>query len=116
MYKDYKQVMVIRTDLGMGKGKMCGQVAHASISAYIFCPPTVGEAWLIDGQTKIVCKVGSEDELQDVAAKAQVAGIEVSRIHDAGRTQLEPGTLTCIGIGPYLAKFIDPITKDLKLL
>lgn len=121
----YKQVMVIRTDTDMRKGKMCGQVAHASVSAayQTICEDLMSNRnglfsqWFeTDNQTKVVCKVSSEAELEEVAKAAESAGLVVSRIRDAGHTQLEPGTFTCIGIGPDKDQRIDAITGNLKLL
>jgi len=118
-----KQVIVIRTDTEMRKGKMCGQVAHAAISAFW---KSVNHSqseirknalsWLGDIQTKVVCKIGSEKELESVAKSAEAVGLVVARIRDAGHTQLDPGTFTCIGIGPDTAERLDPITRGLKLL
>ena len=100
---DYKQVIVIRTDTGMHKGKMCGQVAHASISA-------------AHETAKVVCKVSSENELEELFHKATDAGLVAVKIKDAGHTQLDPETFTCIGIGPDKSELIDAVTKNLKLL
>jgi PTH2 family peptidyl-tRNA hydrolase len=36
-------------------------------------------------------------------------------ITDAGLTQVPPGTVTCLGIGPVKASVIDPITGDYPL-
>jgi len=102
---------------------MCGQVAHAVISAFwksVNHPqPEVHEntlSWLSDIQTKVVCKIDSEEALEFVAKSAEAVGLVVARIRDAGHTQLDPGTFTCIGIGPDTAERLDPITGGLKLL
>lgn len=121
---EYKQAIVIRTDTEMRKGKMCGQVAHASVSAFVeatkddeFDQFDAAWKWFKHGnQTKVVLKVGSEAELEAIAKKAEDAGLIVARIHDAGHTQIDPHTFTCIGIGPDKAENIDAITGDLKLL
>lgn len=121
--KNYKQVIVIRTDTDMRKGKMCGQVAHASVTAAHQSFTEKGEYgkkfddwYFFSNQTKVVLKVSSEAELEKIAQAAEAAGIVVSRIHDAGHTQLDPHTFTCIGIGPDEESRIDAITGDLKLL
>jgi PTH2 family peptidyl-tRNA hydrolase len=119
----HKQVIVIRTDTEMRKGKMCGQVAHAAVTAFWKSAnhsQTENRdnafSWLNDIQTKVVCKVSSEAELESVAQKAEEAGLVVARIRDAGHTQLDPGTFTCVGIGPDTSERLDPITGELKLL
>ncbi len=119
IFMEYKQVIVIRGDLKMGKGKAIAQGCHASIEAFIhaqkMCPNIVRD-WLNDGQKKVVVKVDSEKELKEVFQEACISKIPCSLIRDAGRTQLEPGTYTAVGIGPYESNKIDKITGRLKLL
>jgi PTH2 family peptidyl-tRNA hydrolase len=114
-----KQVIVVRTDLGMGKGKIAVQVAHASLSAFLEAKrrnPELADAWLSEGQRKIVLKVNSLNELLDVVKKAEDEGLPIAIIEDAGLTQLKPGTITAVGIGPALDDVLDRITGNLKLL
>ena len=115
----YKQVIVVRTDLNMGKGKIAAQACHASIEAFIEaqkkCPEVV-EKWLKEGQKKVVVKVRSEEELMEVFREASQKGLPCSLIRDAGRTQLAPGTYTAVAIGPEREEKIDKITGRLKLL
>ena len=115
----YKQVIVVRTDLNMGKGKMVAQGCHASIDAFIKaqkkCPEVV-EKWLREGQKKVVVKVKSEEELIEIFKEASIEGLPCSLIRDAGRTQLTPGTCTAVAIGPEREVRIDKITGRLKLL
>lgn len=113
---DLKQAIVVRTDLGMGKGKMCAQSAHASLSAYLEADKSFAEKWVEEGMKKIVLKVKSESELFRYFQQAKDAGLPVSLIHDAGLTQIENGSPTCFGIGPAGAKEIDKIVGKLKLL
>ena len=113
-----KQAIVIRSDLGMGKGKLAGQTAHASVSAYNVARARDKEAarqWEGEGQKKIVLKVGSEGDLISLYEGMKRA-IPCALIRDAGRTQLEPGTVTCFGAGPADEALINKYTKDLKLL
>lgn len=114
-----KQVIVARTDLKMGKGKLAAQVAHASLSAAEEAM-TKREQWFAEwkesGQRKIVVKAKSEDELRELFKKAKASRLPASLIQDAGLTQLEPGTATCLGIGPGPDSQIDGITGNLKLL
>ncbi|MDG7010531.1 MAG: peptidyl-tRNA hydrolase [Nitrososphaerota archaeon] len=114
-----KQAIVVRTDLGMGKGKLAAQAAHASLSAAEASQHRKGgwyDAWKEGGQAKIVLKVGSESELLEVFQKARAAGLPASLIEDRGLTQLEPGTATCAGVGPAPDADVDAITGKLKLL
>jgi len=117
--EDYKQVIVVRTDLGLPKGKLCVQVAHAAITAYLEALKIRKEwadAWLNSGQKKIVVKVKSLEELLSIYNKAKNAGLPCCLIKDAGLTVVPPGTITCIGIGPAPARLVDNITRGLKLL
>ena len=112
-----KLALLVRTDLGMSRGKIAVQVAHAAVSAAL---ATLGssdfEAWLGDGQPKVVLKVSGADELSQVAAAARDTGLPVQVIRDAGRTQLAPDTTTCCAIGPAPTARVDALTGGLSLL
>jgi PTH2 family peptidyl-tRNA hydrolase len=114
-----KQVIVARTDLKMGKGKLAAQVAHASLSAAekaMDSREAWFEEWKSQGQAKIVVKAQSEEELRSLFREARSARLPVALIEDRGLTQLEPGTVTCLGIGPGPEELIDAVTGKLKLL
>jgi PTH2 family peptidyl-tRNA hydrolase len=115
----YKQVIVVRRDLGMGVGKIAAQAAHAAVlgmeRAYRMRPAWV-EGWRADGMPKVVLQVPGEDELAALCAQAEAAGLPVAPVHDRGLTQVATGTLTCVGIGPAPTPEIDPVTRDLRLL
>jgi peptidyl-tRNA hydrolase, PTH2 family len=114
----FKQAIIIRSDLGMGKGKLAGQTAHASVSAYNLArarDPDATHEWEEGGQKKIVLKIGSEGELLSLYEKMK-REMPCALIRDAGHTQLEPGTLSCFGAGPAEESKIDKYTKGLKLL
>lgn len=103
----------------MGKGKVAAQAAHASLSAAEATRqkrPRWYEGWKGEGQAKIVLKVESEEALRELFRKAKTAGLPASLIEDRGLTQLEPGTVTCLAIGPAPDEDIDKITGRLKLL
>jgi len=74
------------------------------------------QEWKSQGQAKIVLKGSSDAQLHELFKKARSMGLPSSLIQDAGRTQLEPGTVTCLGIGPAPVDLIDKITGQLKLL
>lgn len=114
-----KQVIVIRKDLGMRKGKMIAQGAHACLQAYFKAEeadPEVVIEWFETGATKICCGVGSELELLDVYHMAKSAGLPCTIIRDAGRTEFKEPTLTAVAIGPWHSQAIDDITGRLVLL
>lgn len=111
-----KQVIVVRKDLKMGKGKICAQVAHASLEAFLRAREEARERWLKESAKKVVVKVYSEEELLSIFKRAKEAGLPVSLIKDAGRTQILPGTATAVGIGPEEDEKVDKITGHLKLL
>jgi peptidyl-tRNA hydrolase, PTH2 family len=114
-----KQVIVVRTDLKMGKGKLAVQVAHAAVSSAEQTrrsQPKWLQSWFSENQRKICVKVETERELRVLKGKLDEMGIPNSIIEDAGLTQLEPGTTTCLGIGPAPADIIDRYTEELKLL
>jgi PTH2 family peptidyl-tRNA hydrolase len=115
----YKQVIAVRTDLGMSKGKLAAQVAHGAVSATERARVTkqdIWRSWLREGQKKIIVKVTSEDEILNLRRLAVNSDIPQAIIRDAGMTELPPGTMTVIGIGPGKSEDIDKITGDLKLL
>jgi len=112
-----KQVIIVRNDLKIRKGKTAVQAAHASLSAYL-CTLNQEDikVWEATGQTKICVQVDSEEELHDVYNKALEASLPCSLIKDAGRTEFKEPTYTAVAIGPADNKQIDIITKHLKLL
>ncbi|TFG29379.1 MAG: peptidyl-tRNA hydrolase [Promethearchaeota archaeon] len=116
---EYKQVILIRTDLGMSTGKKCAQACHASVSASDLVRvknKNIWKNWKNTGQKKVILKVQSKEQLQEIYILLQKTKIECFLVKDAGLTQLEPGTTTALGIGPTLSNEIDKITGDLKLL
>ncbi|MCX6773532.1 MAG: peptidyl-tRNA hydrolase Pth2 [Candidatus Micrarchaeota archaeon] len=112
----YKQAIVVRKDIDMGKGKTCAQVSHASLEAYIKSDKETRESWRMEGARKVVVKCDTLEQLEDLFQSAQREGLTCVKIIDAGRTQLEPGTTTCIGIGPDDEKKVDKVIGKLKLL
>jgi PTH2 family peptidyl-tRNA hydrolase len=129
MTGEVKQVIVIRRDLGMRRGKEIAQGAHASMAWLVqrlrsvdtwgtaeanFTPAELD--WLKGSFAKIVCQVGTLDELLDLRNKASGAGLEYNLIRDAGRTEFHgKSTWTALAIGPDYAENIDPVTSELRL-
>ena len=117
--RDYKQVIVIRMDINMSTGKKVAQGAHASVMAVDVArriSPDVLEKWSREGQKKVALKVQTEKELLELYNLARAARLPCAIIQDAGLTELEPGTITAIAIGPAKATEVDKITGQLKLL
>ena len=119
---DTKQMIVMRTDLKMRKGKMIAQGAHASIAFMTRRLPKIKLAkaeqeWMNSSFAKVCVRVESEEQLLDIYQQATDADLEVHLITDSGKTEFhgEP-TRTCLAIGPDYSDKIDPITGDLKLL
>lgn len=113
-----KMVLVVRTDLAMGKGKVAAQCSHAAVECYRQGSQRGSKhmsLWFNLGQPKVVLKVTTEGELVNLYNKSKSAGLICSVIKDAGMTQLQPGTLTVLGIGPGPSDEIDSVTSHLKL-
>lgn len=130
---EYKQVIVLRKDLNMRKGKMVAQGAHASLGVFLknghfegakeeggrlVIELTPGmRGWLEDKFTKITVSVNSEKELLALHQKAQAAGLPTVLIQDAGLTEFGGiPTYTAVVIGPDHRDRVDSITRGLPLL
>ena len=111
-----KQVILVRTDLGMGTGKIAAQAAHASVEAVLASDMKDVRKWMSEGMKKVVLKVKSESELMKYATIARDAGLIVSLIVDAGWTEIKAGTKTSVALGPALEKDIYEVTGKLGLL
>ncbi|WP_321504400.1 peptidyl-tRNA hydrolase Pth2 [uncultured Methanoregula sp.] len=112
----YKQCIIIRNDVKMSCGKRCAQAAHASIGAYNGADKTLTKAWMSEGQKKVVLKANDERTLFEIKVIAERAGISTSLIQDAGMTEIPPGTITALGLGPAKSDELDKITGSLTLL
>lgn len=112
----WKQCLVIRTDIKMSCGKKCVQMAHAAIGAYEHAGKEAKKAWYSEGQKKVALKVPGERELHELKMAAELAGIPCSLIQDAGLTEIPPGTITALGLGPAKSEELDRITGGLQLL
>lgn len=126
-----KQVIVIRKDLNMRKGKIVAQGCHASMKAVIDrggikhpesdkliidMTPEMKE-WLLGTFTKVCVSVNSEEELLSIYEQAKTAGLVCSIIQDSGLTEFGGvPTYTAVAVGPALKEDVDKITGELKLL
>ncbi len=112
----YKQVIVVRQDLRLPKGKAAAQAAHAAVEAVLRSEKRVVREWRAEGMAKIVLKCPGERELLELHQRAKEAGLTSVIITDAGRTVVEPGTKTCLGAGPDEEAKLDAIFNQLPLL
>lgn len=110
-----KQAIVARADLGMGEGKLAAQVAHASLQAYEDAGARDRREWKGGGQKKVVLRAAGESELFELAERARLEGLPHAVVRDAGHTELEPGTVTTLAVGPAADERVDAVTGELKL-
>jgi len=110
-----KQAIVARADLGMGEGKLAAQVAHASLMAYEDADRRAQSDWKGAGQKKVVLSADGESQLFELADIAEREGVPHAIVRDAGHTQLEPGTVTALAVGPAREDLVDRVTGDLDL-
>ncbi|KAJ3397448.1 hypothetical protein HDU92_007837 [Lobulomyces angularis] len=117
-----KMVLVVRSDLGMTKGKIAAQCCHAAVAVVENLIKQNSEKalsrWSRNGATKVALRLepSSESELLSIYNKARSSGIPTQYICDAGRTQIAAGSMTVCALGPASASMIDEITGHLKLL
>ena len=112
----YKQCLIIRNDVKMSCGKRCAQAAHASIGAYNNADKSLQKSWLSEGQKKVVLRANDERTLYELKVIAERVGISSSLIQDAGMTEIPPGTITALGLGPAKSADLDKLTGNLSLL
>lgn len=112
----YKQVILVREDLKLPKGKLAAQSSHASVDATLKSDRRIVDLWKKEGGKKIVLKVKDEKELLHYRQMAEDSGLKAALVIDAGHTVVEPGTKTCVGIGPDLEEKIDRISGKLKMM
>jgi PTH2 family peptidyl-tRNA hydrolase len=116
---EYKQVIVFRSDLKLSKGKIAAQAGHAAVSAAQKAHNRHRgwwDAWLFEGQRKVAVKVDDEKELLELEEKASDLGLPNALVVDKGLTEVPPGTITCLGIGPAPEAMVDKLTGKLSLL
>jgi PTH2 family peptidyl-tRNA hydrolase len=115
-HSEYKQCIVLRDDLKLSKGKAAAQAAHASLLSYERAPVHDRKLWKAQGQKKVVLKVQSLEDLYTVKDEAEKLRLPCVLVEDAGLTEIPPGTVTALGIGPARAAEIDMVTGHLELL
>jgi peptidyl-tRNA hydrolase, PTH2 family len=116
---EYKLCICIRHDLKLSPGKLAVQVAHAAVTCAIRAKkdkPEWFNAWFKEGQKKVVLKCRDLPHLLEMKADAEAEKLINAIIEDAGLTEIPPGTVTCLGVGPGPHNLIDKVTGDLPLL
>jgi peptidyl-tRNA hydrolase, PTH2 family len=111
-----KQVIVVNRSLALPKGKLAAQVAHAAVGAFIAADEQAQLAWLQVGMPKIIVYAAEADALVQLEAHAREEQIPACLVHDAGRTVLPAGTITCLGLGPAPTEIVDRLTGRLSLV
>lgn len=128
--KDVKMCIVIRGDLKNTKGekvrtgKLLAQACH-SVLGFVwdnmkgkkisFELSDVQYKWVQEGQTKIALKAKDEKEMVEIFQKAKTMGLEAHMITDAGHTEFDGPTKTCVAIGPDYSDKINKVTGNLSL-
>jgi PTH2 family peptidyl-tRNA hydrolase len=69
-----------------------------------------------EGQLKVALKVPDLESVLELERKGRSKGLPVHLVRDRGLTQVPPGTITCLGLGPAPADVVDSLTGDLALL
>ncbi|HJA49469.1 MAG TPA: aminoacyl-tRNA hydrolase [Candidatus Agathobaculum intestinipullorum] len=135
-----KQMIVMRRDLKMRKGKIAAQAGHACVTAVLAAlareqrlgqvqadetgvvltqdgqSATPLSEWFARGVAKVCVYVDSEEELLEIDRKAKAAGILSALICDSGLTEFHgQPTYTCLAFEPALPEKVDPITGELPL-
>lgn len=115
----YKMVIAVRDDLKLSKGKTAVQVAHAAVNCAMASSKNDKKRfkhWHDEGQKKVAVRVPDLQQLFELKTRAESVGVVTSVISDAGHTEVAPGTVTCIGIGPADDALMERLTGDLKLM
>lgn len=120
---EVRMSLIVRQDLKMGKGKAAAQCSHAAVALYRKMTNSASAAynqqmvarWERGGQAKITLQVPDEESMDLLLAQAMSLGVNAYVVHDAGRTQVEAGSATVLGLGPAPKSVLDQITHELKL-
>lgn len=115
-----KLSIVLRADLPISCGKAAAQAGHAAVECTIKALDSAkwrkwAEQWLEEGQKKIVLAANSQEEILELEAKAKSLGLPAEIIRDAGLTEVPPGTITALCVGPAPDELVDAVTGRLKL-
>ena len=117
---EYKMVLVLRGELRLTPGKAAVQAAHAAVmlvddSGRGRAPAELLRAWRSQGARKIAVLAPTLDAMRELERAARARNLATAWVEDAGYTEVAPGTVTCLGIGPARASDVDAVTGDLPL-
>ena len=135
-----KQMIVVRRDLKMRKGKIAAQAGHACVTAVLAALEREGRLsevhaenggivlqpsgrsatplseWFARGVAKVCLYVDSEEALLAIDQKAKQAGLISALICDNGITEFHgQPPYTCLAFAPALPAVVDPIPGALPL-
>ena len=116
--EEHKMALLVREDVAMGAGKLAAQAGHAAVGAAMATrdrSPMLMGRWECDGQKKVTLGVKNLRVMNELLGEAKTARLTTFVVEDAGRTEVEPGTVTVAAIGPAAASDIDKITGHLRL-
>ena len=116
---DYKMVIGVRMDLKLSKGKTAVQAAHVAVICALKAKKHQRisfSKWYQEGQKKVVVKIKDLKELHSLRQAALEMGFIAEIVRDAGLTEVAPGTITCVGIGPARNEDIDKVTGSYTLM
>lgn len=111
-----KQVIVVNMSLKMSKGKLAAQVSHGSVESMLRSHKDDINKWRSEGMKKVVVKAQSKQDLFKLKQECEDIGLVCALITDAGHTEIPPGSVTVLGIGPDKEEKIDKVTGDLPML
>lgn len=115
----HKLVVVVRRDLKLSPGKLAVQVAHASVDCALKASKRDAKTfdrWHRGGQKKVVVRAEGLADLHQLKSEAESLGLTTALISDAGLTEVPPGTVTVLGVGPGPNTDVDRVTGHLGLL
>ena len=111
---EMKQTLVINNNLNMSTGKIAAQCVHASLGALDSVSPSDLTSWRNSGE-KVVCLKLGDKSFKNLVATANANNTPCFLVHDAGRTEVDPGTATVLAIGPTQSHLVDEVTGELLL-
>ncbi len=115
---NYKLVIAVRKDLDISAGKLAVQVSHASVSCALKSKKEKKKYfknWMNEGQKKVLVECDDLEHMQFLKERAKKEGLVTKLVTDAGLTEVQSGTKTCLGVGPGPNNLVDKVTGDLSL-